>query len=233
MAATRCTDINANAAGRDVAGPGSALSRDRMILTRILPPSFFSRDTVKVAGELVGKFLERKKGTKRMVGMIVEVEAYRGSDDPASHAFHGLTRRNAPMFGEPGHAYIYFTYGNHYCLNITTQKAGTPGAVLLRAVQPIEGMQLMRRFRPNVPDVDLTNGPGKLTKALAIDKSLNEQVMTIDGPLFVTDPGPTHFEIWRSTRIGIRDGQDKRWRFYIKGNPYVSRRRGLREVKFR
>jgi DNA-3-methyladenine glycosylase len=113
-----------------------------------------------------------------MVARIVEVEAYRGSDDPASHAFRGLTPRNAPMFGDPGHAYIYFTYGNHYCLNITTQKPGAPGAVLLRAVEPIDGIRLMRHFRPNVDDTELTSGPGKLTKALAIDKALNEQDMT-------------------------------------------------------
>ena len=200
---------------------------------RILTPSFYTRDTVRVAPDLLGKHLVRTMGRRRMVGLIVEVEAYRGADDPASHAFRGLTRRNAPMYGQPGHAYIYFTYGNHYCLNITAEKAGTPGAVLLRAVQPMEGVRLMARLRPNVPDIELTNGPGKLTKALAIDKSLNEQDMTTRGPVFVTDPGPADFEIWCSARVGIRDGQDKSWRFYIKGNPYVSRQRGLHEVKFR
>lgn len=200
---------------------------------RILTSSFYARDTVRVAPDLLGKDLVRTLGGGRMVGRIVEVEAYRGTDDPASHAFRGLTRRNAPMYGEPGHAYIYFTYGNHYCLNITAQKAGTPGAVLLRAVQPIEGMRLMTRFRPNVLDMELTNGPGKLTKAFAIDRSLNEQDMTTYGPLFVVNPGRADLEIWRSTRIGIREGQDKRWRFYLRGNPYVSRRRVLREAKFR
>jgi DNA-3-methyladenine glycosylase len=204
-----------------------------MMRPRILTPVFYARDTVKVAPDLLGKCLVRVTDEGKMVSRIVEVEAYRGADDPASHAFRGLTPRNAPMYGEPGHAYIYFTYGNHYCLNITAARAGTPGAVLLRAVQPIEGVRLMMRLRPNVPGVELTNGPGKLTKALAIDKSLNEQDMTIYGPLFVTDPGRADFEIWCSTRIGIGYGQDKRWRFYIKGNPYVSRRRGLREVSFR
>jgi DNA-3-methyladenine glycosylase len=204
-----------------------------MMRPRILTRVFYTRDTVKVAPDLLGKFLVRVTDEGKMVSRIVEVEAYRGADDPASHAFRGLTPRNAPMYGEAGHAYIYFTYGNHYCLNITAQRAGTPGAVLLRAIQPLEGVRLMMRFRPNVPDVELTNGPGKLTKALAIDKSLNEQDMTTCSPLFVTDPGRGDFEIWCSTRIGIRDGQDKRWRFYIKANPYVSRRRGLKEVKFR
>jgi DNA-3-methyladenine glycosylase len=208
-------------------GPGS----DYMV--RLLPSAFFARGTVQVAPDLLGKYLVRLKDGERMVGRIVEVEAYRGSDDPASHAFRGLTRRNAPMFGDPGHAYVYFTYGNHYCLNITTQKAGTPGAILLRAVEPVEGIDVMRRFRPNVPDSELTNGPGKLTKALAIDKSLNEQDMTIKGPLFVADPGKDDLEIWRSTRVGIGEGLDRLWRFYIKGNPYVSKRGGgVRERKF-
>jgi DNA-3-methyladenine glycosylase len=107
-----------------------------------------------------------------------------------------------------------------------------PGAVLLRALDPVEGIDVMRRFRPNVPDSELTNGPGKLTKALAIDKSLNEQDMTIRGPLFVEDPGKGDLEIWSSTRVGIREGLDRLWRFYIKGNPYVSKRGGVRERKF-
>ena len=206
-------------------GPGSDY------MTRLLPSTFFARDTVKVAPDLLGKHLVRLKDGERMIGRIVEVEAYRGSDDPASHAFRGLTPRNAPMFGDPGHAYIYFTYGNHYCLNITTQKAGTPGAILLRALEPVEGIDVMRRFRPNVPDSELTNGPGKLTKALAIDKSLNEQDMTIKGPLFVEDPGKDDLEIWRSTRVGIREGLERLWRFYIKGNPYVSKRGSVKERK--
>lgn len=201
-------------------------------MARLLPCIFFARDTVKVAPDLLGKYLVRLKDGERMIGRIVEVEAYRGSDDPASHAYRGQTPRNRPMFGNPGHAYVYFTYGNHYCLNITTQKAGTPGAILLRALQPVEGINSMRRFRPNVPDSELTNGPGKLTKALAIDKSLNEQDMTIRGPLFVEDHGKDDFEIWSSTRVGIREGLDRLWRFYIKGNPYVSKRGGLREIKF-
>jgi len=210
-------------------GPGSGY----MIRARLLSSAFFARDTVKVAPDLLGKYLVRLTDSGRIIGRIVEVEAYRGSDDPASHAFRGLTPRNRPMFGDPGHAYVYFTYGNHYCLNITTQKSGMPGAVLLRALEPVEGVNVMRRFRPNVPDSELTNGPGKLTKALAIDKSLNEQDMTIRGPLFVADLGKGDLEIWSSTRVGIREGLDRLWRFYIKGNPYVSKRGHVRERKFR
>lgn len=203
--------------------------------SRIVPTEFYARDTVKVAPGLLGKWLVRVIEHERLIGQIVEVEAYRGEDDPASHAFGGRTPRNAPMYGAPGHAYVYFTYGNHYCLNITSQKPRKPGAVLLRAIQPIAGLPAMRRFRPNVPDTELTNGPGKLTKALAIDKSLNEQNMTVKGPLFVTEPRATQptYEIWRSTRVGIRQGVEKRWRFYLKGNPYVSKRGGLLETRFR
>jgi len=159
-----------------------------------------------------------------MTGKIVEVEAYRGSDDPASHAFRGRTPRNAPMFGEAGHAYIYFTYGNHYCLNVTTQESGIPGAVLIRAIEPLDGLSAMKRLRPNVPELTLTNGPGKLTKALAIDKTLNEIDLTKAGPLFITVADEEHFKIARSTRVGITAGTERLWRFYISGNRYVSRK---------
>ena len=199
---------------------------------KILPPSFFARDTVEVAPDLLGKHLVRmRKG--RLVVRIVEVEAYRGSDDPASHAFHGRTPRNAPMFGDPGHAYIYFTYGNHYLLNITTQKPGTPGAVLIRGVEPIKGVEVMRRLRPHVPDSELTNGPGKLTKALGVDKALNGIDMTRTGALFVVDCAADPFETWRSTRVGIGEaGMNRMWRFFIRGNPYVSKHRPAHERKF-
>jgi DNA-3-methyladenine glycosylase len=196
-------------------------SRNR---TRVLSREFYARGTVRVAKNLLGKHLVRVKGKTRMVGMIVEVEAYKGSDDPASHAFRGPTPRNAPMFGEPGHAYVYFTYGNHHCLNVTTQARGTPGAVLIRAIEPLEGISLMRRLRPNVPDSALTNGPGKLTKALGIDKSLNEVDLTEPGVLFVEDVKNEQLEIKRSTRIGIRVGKENLWRFYVSGNQYVSKR---------
>jgi len=206
-----------------------------MVHPGIIPTEFYARDTVKVAPQLLDKWLVRIIGNNKMVGRIVEVEAYRGKDDPASHAFRGLTPRNAPMYREPGHAYVYFTYGNHYCLNITTQKVGKPGAVLIRAVQPVEGLRLMRRFRPGVPETELTNGPGKLTKAMKIDKALNEQNMTTAGPLFVTESQHRgqKYDIWCSSRIGIREGLDKAWRFFLKENPYVSTRGGLSERRFR
>ena len=191
--------------------------------TQILPREFYARETVEVAKALVGNHLVRVLGRTRVVGKIVEVEAYRGSDDPASHAFRGLTPRNAPMFGEPGHAYVYFTYGNHYCLNATTQKSGTPGAVLIRAIEPLEGIQFMRRRRPNASTTALTNGPGKLTKALGIDKSLNKIDLTEYGPLFITKGSGEKPRIARSARVGIREGTNLPWRFYLSKNPYVSK----------
>jgi len=194
------------------------------VRVQVLPREFYARGTVRVARALLGKCLVRSIGRDRMVGRIVEVEAYRGRDDPASHAFRGPTLRNAPMFGEAGHSYIYFTYGNHYCLNITTQETGAPGAVLIRAIEPVEGLPTMRRLRPNVPDQNLTDGPGKLTKALGIDKSLNETDMTVQGLLFVTNSDYAKFKVERSSRIGISEGKDRLWRFYIKGNMFVSRR---------
>jgi DNA-3-methyladenine glycosylase len=189
----------------------------------ILSKEFYARETVAVANDILGKLLVRIKGKTRMAGRIVEVEAYRGSGDPASHAFRGPTPRNLPMFGEPGHAYIYFTYGNHYCLNVTAHVGGIPGAVLIRAIEPVDGVSVMRRLRPNVPALALTSGPGKLTKALGIDKSLNGIDMTRFGSLFIADSETRSFKIERSERIGIRAGRGHLWRFYISGNEYVSR----------
>jgi DNA-3-methyladenine glycosylase len=191
--------------------------------TRILPREFYARDTVHVAKDLLTKYLVRKRCGSRLVGKIVEVEAYKGSDDPASHAFRGITRRNRPMFGEPGHAYIYFTYGNHFCLNVTTEQSGTPGAILIRALEPVGGLDSMRRLRPSVCDLELTSGPGKLTKALGIDKSLNEVDMTKRGPLFIIDSESERFKLSCSPRVGIRRGTDRLWRIYVSGNPCVSR----------
>ncbi len=194
------------------------------IASSILSKNFYARETVTVARDILGKLLVRIRGNAQMSGRIVEVEAYRGSDDPASHAFRGPTPRNTQMFGDPGHAYIYFTYGNHYCLNATTHATGVPGAVLIRAIEPVEGVSIMKRLRPKVPALSLTNGPGKLTKALAIGKSLNGIDMTRFGPLFISDSKPESLKIERSARIGISSGRDRLWRFYISGNEYVSRR---------
>jgi len=189
-----------------------------------LPRGFYLRDTVHVAERLVGKTLVRVRGRSRMEGKIVEVEAYKGDEDPASHAFRGPTRRNMPMFAEPGHAYVYFTYGNHYCLNVTTEPIGIAGAVLIRALEPLKGLHSMKRLRPIACDIELTNGPGKLTKALGIDRALNNVDMTKSGPLFIVDHESVGSLVQRSARVGIRKGTDRLWRFFLSDNPYVSRR---------
>ncbi|RLI06143.1 DNA-3-methyladenine glycosylase [Candidatus Bathyarchaeota archaeon] len=190
----------------------------------VLPRSFYSRDTLTVAKELLGKYLVRQVGRKMVVGKIVEVEAYGGSDDPASHAYRGITPRNKLMFGEAGHAYIYFTYGNHYCLNVTTEKEGKPGAVLIRAIEPVKGIDLMKKHRKTSLE-NLTNGPGKLTQALKITKKQNGLDLTKKGELFICFPqNKEKIEIVSSRRIGIKVGTEKLWRFYIKNNPFVSKR---------
>jgi DNA-3-methyladenine glycosylase len=189
-----------------------------------LARSFYERDTVRVAKELLGKVLVRRLGAAELEGIIVEVEAYRGYDDPASHAYRGPTRRNQVMFGEPGHAYVYFTYGMHYCLNVTTEPAGQPGAVLIRAAQPVNGIERMKKKRSTEQIKDLTNGPAKLTQAFAVTRALNGHDLTLGTKLFITETdNPEPPEIVSRRRIGIRAGLDRPWRFLIKGNPFVSR----------
>jgi len=175
--------------------------------------SFYNNRTLSVAGALLGKYLVRKK----MVGRIVEVEAYIGEDDPACHAFRGLTPRTRIMYGPPGHAYVYFTYGMHFMLNVVTEQEGFPAAVLIRALEPISG------FSPTNPNP--ANGPGKLCKAMQIDQRLNGISLQSKRLWIGEMPDDSHnFEIRWSTRIGINVGQDKIWRAYIYGNPHVSRR---------
>lgn len=192
-------------------------------MERILPREFYSRRTATVAKELLGKIIVRKFEGIRIEGKIVETEAYGGKDDPASHAYRGVTKRNKVMFEEPGHVYVYFTYGNHWCLNFVAHEPNVPGAVLIRAIEPTVGVEHMKRFR-NVSSLEnLCNGPGKLTKALKIDKNLNGLDITKEGELYVVDTKEKKFEIEISRRIGIRRGRNKLWRFFIKGSPFVSR----------
>jgi len=191
---------------------------------RILRREFYSRDTVEVAKDLLGKYLVRQIDNDLLIGKIVEVEAYKGSDDPASHAYRGKTTRNTLMFGEAGHAYIYFIYGKHHCLNVTTEKVGTPGAVLIRALEPIFGIEFMKKNRKSEDLVNLTNGPGKLTEAMKITKKLNGWDLTRGERLFVCEPAlKGSFRIKSTTRVGIREGVDKPWRFYVEGNKFVSK----------
>jgi len=191
----------------------------------VLPGAFYARNTLIVAKELLGKHLVRRAKGGEMVGKIAEVEAYRGSDDPASHAYKGQTPRNKLMFGKAGVAYIYFIYGNYYCLNVTTEKEGTPGAVLFRALEPIEGIEAMQKNRGTKSLSNLTNGPGKLTQAMNITKKQNGLDITIEEELFIYDPEEREIpEIVSAKRIGVKAGLDKPWRYYIKNNRFVSRK---------
>lgn len=198
-------------------------------MTDLLPRSFYLSPTVEVARELLGKLVVRiLPDGERLSGIIVETEAY-VTGDPASHAFRGQTPRNAAMFGAPGHAYVYISYGMHSMLNLTTQPEGVGEAVLIRAIEPVDGVDRMRDLRGGIESrYLLTNGPGKLGQALALTvKGENGlDVTSVHSPLQVhaSPAGCSKIEIVSSTRVGISVGVDDPWRFYIKGNRYVSRR---------
>jgi DNA-3-methyladenine glycosylase len=182
-----------------------------------LPRQFYSRPVLVVAKELLGKLLVRKTPAGSIVARIVEVEAYGGSDDPASHAFRGITERNRVMFGEPGFAYVYFIYGNHYCLNVKAEIEGVPGAALIRAAEIVEGLELACKNRKTISFADLANGPGKLTKALDVTKVHNGLDLAKSDELFICEPEENEkLQISTSSRIGIKKGTDKLWRFHTR-----------------
>jgi DNA-3-methyladenine glycosylase len=196
-----------------------------------LPRGFYTRETLTVAEELLGKKLVRYTNNTRLVGKIVEVEAYRGSDDPGSHAYRGMTPRNRLMFRKGGFAYVYFTYGMHYCFNVVTERQNAPGAVLVRALEPLNGIETMRKNRGNKNLLNLTNGPAKLTEAMSITKKQNGLDLARSKELFICEPNvKENFEIVTTKRIGIKVGVDKLWRFCIKDNKFVSRRWNLDRV---
>ena len=184
---------------------------------------FYNRPTLKVAKELLGKYLVVNINGKKLSGKIVETEAYRGPYDPASHAYGGMTPRNRIMFGEPGHAYVYFTYGMYYCLNVITERKGVPAAVLIRALEPKEGIVIMKRRRKKEKPEDLTSGPGKLCQAMGINKTLYGADLT-GQTIYVEDRGEKAGKIISTNRIGIDEGKEKKWRFYLKDNRFVSRK---------
>lgn len=179
-----------------------------------LPRSFYDRDTVLVARELLGKLLVHRSGGTERIGKIVEVEAYLGEHDLAAHSSKGLTERTKIMFGPPGHAYVYLIYGMHHCMNVVTERDGHASAVLLRALEPVENI------------IERTQGPGLLCRALGIDRRLNGYDLLSDD-FFIAMPDMAEtFSIVKGPRIGVEYA--KHWakrhlRFYIKGNPYVSR----------
>lgn len=193
---------------------------------KILGREFYHRDTIDVAKDLLGKIIVRVVRGKSLSGMIVETEAYRSKDDPGSHAYRGMTERNRVMFGEVGRSYVYFTYGNHYCLNLVAKDDSTAaGAALIRAIEPLQGIELMRKFRKISDIYNLTSGPGKLTKALDITKHQNAVDVTKKGELYVTEGRRIdESQVIAASRIGINLGLDKKWRFLIKDNQFVSKK---------
>jgi DNA-3-methyladenine glycosylase len=195
---------------------------------QLLPRKFFDRSALAVAPELLGCVLWHASPAGPVAAVIVEVEAYTGRTDPASHAYRGPTARNAVMFGPPGHAYVYFTYGMHYCVNLVCEPPGESSALLLRAGRVIEGAELAaeRRLHPRAPR-DLARGPGRLCQALGIDRSLDgADVCAADSPLSIgTLPGwapAPAAAISTGPRVGISQAADRPWRFWLTGDPSVS-----------
>ena len=201
---------------------------------RVLTPSFYARPTLTVARELVGKVLVHEAPEGRTAGRIVEVEAYIGESDPACHAARGLTPRTAPLYGPPGHAYVYLNYGMHLLLNAVTEQEGRPAAVLLRALMPVEGEPLMRvrRFgrRASTDEAHgLCRGPGNLGRAMGITLAANRAPLT-GGPLTIHDDGAGDLDVVWTPRIGVAVGADRYWRCAARDDRAVSGpRRWLRE----
>jgi DNA-3-methyladenine glycosylase len=194
-----------------------------------LPRRFYLRNTLAVARDLPGLYILRRLGRRVIVARIVEVEAYLGERDPASHAYRGMTPRNEVMFREGGHLYVYFTYGMHFCCNVVTGAKGKGRAVLLRAAEPLEGIEAMSSRRSagdgrRRTRAELCNGPGKLCQAFGIGRAENGTDLCGDTIWLARkrgDRGPRI--IARSQRIGITSGREHRWRYFLKGNYFLSR----------
>jgi DNA-3-methyladenine glycosylase len=207
-----------------VTGGAALARRARRPATSALPQSFYARDTELVARDLLGCILECRTERGLASGRIVETEAYLGEHDLACHAAAGLTQRTRPLYGPPGTAYVYFIYGVHWCFNAVTRDEGLPSAVLIRAIEPIAGVELMRARRPAARrDLDLTNGPGKLCAALGIDARHNTLPLHRP-PVLIRqgDPVPAS-AVSVTPRIGIRECADWPLRWLVASNPYVSR----------
>jgi len=187
-----------------------------------VPRAFYARPVLVVARALLGRALVHDAPEGRTAGLIVEVEAYGGERDPASHAFRGATPRNRVMFGAPGHAYVYFTYGMHHCVNVVTGAKGQARAVLVRALEPIEGLELMRRRRGVEVLERLARGPGCVTEALGLTRA-DDGVDLTRGPLWIADhPAVRRGPVVRTPRIGIRVAAERPWRLLFAGHPCAS-----------
>ena len=208
-------------------GPDPADAAIGSAALRPLSRCFYARPAPVVAVASLGRLLVHDSPRGRVSGLIVEVEAYCGARDPASHAYRGRTARNATMFGPPGHAYVYFTYGMHYCLNLVTGRTGVAAAVLVRALEPVEGEDLMRRRRGVRERERLGRGPACVAQALGLSREHDGLDLTT-GPLWLADRPVERrgHRVARGPRIGIRHGLDRAWRFYLAGNSCVSGRGG-------
>ncbi len=198
-----------------------------------LSRSFYNRSTLDVARDLLGKIIVHRVDGKEISGRIVETEGYIGAIDKACHCYKKITKRTEVMFGQPGHAYVYLIYGMYCCMNIVTESEGVGAAVLIRALEPLKGIEEMavNRYKKTLNELNkrqlnnLTNGPGKLCMALNITREENKEDLTGEG-LFLLDDGFDSFEIAKGKRINIdyaQEAKDFEWRFYIKGNKYVSK----------
>jgi DNA-3-methyladenine glycosylase len=199
-----------------------------------LSQNFYSRDPRRVARELLGKILVRRSGRKFLTGRIVEVEAYLGQDDPAAHSAAGRTARNAILFGPPGYAYVYFIYGNHYCLNVSCEPDGEAGGVLFRALEPLSGIAEMARNRGiavNRPRdlIQLTSGPGRLSEAFDITREHDNgcDLSSRRSSLWIGDDGFVAKNVVTTARIGITKAAQHPLRYLLAGNPFVSGRKVL------
>jgi DNA-3-methyladenine glycosylase len=202
------------------AAPGARRPRRRAALE----PEFFARDTRIVARELLGAVLECRGPDGVVSGRIVETEAYLGEHDAACHAASGRTSRTDPLYGRPGTAYVYFIYGMHWCVNAVTRDEGMPSAVLIRALEPIDGVPLMRDRRQRARrDTDLTNGPAKLCEALGIDDRFNRASLRRSPLRVIAGDGVADSRVSVTPRIGIREAADWPLRFFVADSPFVSR----------
>ncbi len=190
----------------------------------IVPKEFYFQKTIIVAKKLLGCYLVRNYKNNILLGKIVETEAYLGLKDPACHSYKGKTERCSVMFGEGGHFYVYFIYGFYHCLNVVTERKGVPEAVLIRALEPIEGIEIMKKLRKGKKN--LTSGPGVLCEAFKIDKNFNGHPAW-EKPLQIFKPLNQDFKIIQKERVGVEyAGNAKDWklRFFIKDNPFVSKK---------
>ena len=208
------------------------VDRRSLLAAPRLGREFFARDAVTVGRELLGKLLIRSEGKRLLAGRIVEDEAYLGAADPAAHAFNGRTPRNAVLFGPPGHAYVYFIYGNYYCTNVSCMEEGKAEGVLFRAMEPVFGVSVMAAARglklPSQPRVSqlrlISSGPGRMSEALGItrDRDNGKDLTDQQSDLWLADDGYSAERMMTTTRIGIKKAVNEPLRFVIAGNAFVS-----------